>query len=413
MTLLEARQRAAEAIHAGTRGPVEVLAYDGVMDAKEIQRLRLAELDEKAPMAFVTVMGRDADRNLLLCAYVVARMRTEPQRLEGDDAGLEVVDEVEEAMRTLLGAGRPLLQVRTQTLYDTRAERAGAVTLWAVTAALPPLIGDAPAGADEGLVHALDALLAQYLTWPWASTEPQRERFMLDAALPFALVTYGADSPVELAVGVYRYQEAGTTYERDTLGRREVTAQVDLLGRTEEEVETELDRLLAQIPRNWTYEGLALPVRVRRVVGSHWRRKEGAHATVAEVTLQAAVPQGPPRVVESRRIQGRTPCGTGFQPAPAAPPTVSTNGDGSAAVVQSIGVDSGGRIVAVQWAAGGAGYEAGDRLVFAQGEILGRWTLRQGDVAAGELQDIAVLQPPIGWVEEGKLRPDVQPKETV
>ena len=317
MTLLEARQRAVAAIHAGTPGPVEVLAYDGVMDAAEIKRLKLAELDEKAPMVFVTVMGRDADRNVMLCAYVAARMRTEPQRLEADDAGIEIVDSVEEAMRALLGAGRPLLQVRTQTLYDTRAERAGAVALWAVTAALPPLIGDASASADEGLVHALDALLAQYLRWRWASTEPQRERFLLDGPLPFALVTYGADSEVAgSSSSVYRYRREGVTYERSTLGRREVTAQVELLGRTEEEVETELDRLLAQIPRTWTYEGLTLPVHVSRVVGSHWKRKEGAHATVAEVRLQATVPQGEERIVQARRLQDPPACDdTGGPPA--------------------------------------------------------------------------------------------------
>ena len=208
----------------------------------------------------------------MLAAYVVAEIR--PER--ADDAALDVVDTTEEAMRTLLGAGRPLLEVRTQTLYDPRATRAGAVALWAVTAALPSLVGDAEDG-DEGLVHALDDLLGQYLRWRWASTEPQRGRFLLDGPLPFALVTYGADSEVAgSSSSAYRYRRGGTLYERSTLGRREVTAQVELLGRTDEEVETELDRLLAQIPRTWTYEGLTLPVHVRRVVGSHWRRKEGA-----------------------------------------------------------------------------------------------------------------------------------------
>ena len=410
MTLLEARERAVEWIHAGTPGPVEVLAYDGVMDAAEIKRLKLAELDEKAPMVFVTVMGRDADRNILLCAYVAARMRTEPQRLEADDAGIEIVDAAEEALRTLLGAGRPLLEVRTQTLYDTRAERAGAVALWAVTVALPPLIGDAPASADQGLLRELDALLGQYLRWPWASTEPQRDRFLLGGQLPFALVTYGADSEVESAVGAYRYQaDDGVTYERDRLGNRDVVAQVNLLGRTEEEVERELDDLLAAIPRYWTYEGLALPVHVRRVVGSHWRRKEGAHATVAEVRLQAAVPQGPPRVVETRMMQGRTQCGDGFEAAPADPPAVTTPGAGSGAAVGSIGVDREGRITSAQWSDRGSGYAAGDRLVFAQGAIFGKWTLRTIDVAAGALQDLAAIA--ITWVEDGRLRPDVQPEE--
>ena len=402
MTLTAARSRTASAIRAAVAANVKVLEIDGVLGSAEIERQSV-----QLPSVQVSVMGR-GEEGIAVVAYVVTRTR-----VPSDPDALQLLDTVEETMRTLLGRGRPLLEVRTQTLYDPRAMKAGSAALWGVSVPLPYLLGDAPEAADGGLLAALDNLLSQYLTWTWVSTELERDRLLLDGPLPFALITYGTDSPVEPAVGVYRYQEAGATYERDTLGRREVTAQVDLLGRTEEEVETELDRLLAQIPRNWTYEGLALPVRVRRVVGSHWRRKEGAHATVAEVTLQAAVPQGPPRVVESRRMQGRTPCGTGFQPPPAAPPTVSTNGDGSAAVVQSIGVDSGGRIVAVQWAAGGAGYAAGDRLVFAQDAILGRWTLRQSDVAAGELQDLAVLQAPIGWVEEGKLRPDVQPKETV
>ena len=405
MTLVDARARAAGAVKKATRGDVTVTRFDGVMDAAEIRRQQL-----KPPAVHVSVMGRDADRNVLLVAYVIHRMRT-----GADDSGLRLVDTVEEVMRTLLGKGRPLLEIRTQTLYDPRAEKAGGVAMWAVSTALPPLIGDAPEGADVGLLHALDALLARVLGagglgWRWASTEPQRDRLLLDGELPFALATYGADSAVEAEVGVYRYEVEGTTYERDRLGNRAVSAQVDLLGRTEEEVEQALDSLLAGVPRNWVYEGLALAVDVRRVVGSHWRRKEGAHATVAEVRLQVPVPQGPPRVVETRRMQGRSQCGEGFQPAPAAPPEVDTNGDGIGARVQSIDVDREGRITGVAWvdSARGSGYAAGDRLVFVQGAILGRWTLREADVAAGALQDLAISQAPIAWVEDGRLRRDVQ-----
>lgn len=403
MKLTEARARAVKAISGATRGDVTVTPFDGVMDAKEVLRQQI-----RPPAVHVMVMGRDDDRNALLAAYVMSRMRTPTA---ADEDGLKLVDAVEEAMRTLLGAGRPLLQVRVQAVYDTRAERAGALATWVVSTALPPLVGDAPDGTDAGLVQALDALLAQYLTWRWASTEPQRERLLLGGALPFALVTYGADSPVESAVGVYRYQEAGALYERDTLGRREVTAQVDLLGRTEKEVETALDALLARIPRSWTYEGLTLPVTVRRVVGSHWRRKEGAHATVAEVRLQAAVPQGEPRVVETRTMQGRTECGAGFQPAPAAVPAVTTNGAGTGAAVESIDVDRDGRIVSVQWADRGSGYAVGDRLIFAQGAIFGRVALDAAAVVGGELQNLALRDQPITWVEDGKVRQDVQPQE--
>ncbi|MCY4377344.1 MAG: hypothetical protein OXC31_26595 [Spirochaetaceae bacterium] len=383
------------------RPKVYVDRHSGAINDEEMKRMA----GGPQPRVWVAVIGR-GDDGARIAVYVTGRVkddRTVPM--------VQVVDAVESTLRSLLGTGRVPLETRSQNLYNATVGSAGA-SLWGVTVSLPSLIGDAPASTGEGLLSALDALLGQYLGWRWGSTERERELLLLDGPLPFALVTYGADS--EVAKGsssVYRYRREGTTYERATLGRREVTAQVELLGRTEEEVETELDRLLAQIPRTWTYEGLTLPVHVRRVVGSHWKRKEGAHATVAEVRLQAPVPQGEERAVQTRTMQGRTQCASGFQPAPAPPPVVTTNGGGSGAVVQSIGVDSEGRIGSVQWSARGSGHAAGDRLVFAQGAILGRWTLRPTDAAAGELQDLAITLTPIPWVEEGRLRSDVQPEE--
>lgn len=288
MTLLAARSRAAEAIGAAVEPHVEVVQIDGVLSTDEIGQRSI-----HPPCVAVSILGRDEDG-----IRVVAYVATNTEVPSSDDA-LQLLDTVEEAMRTLLGRGRPLLDVRTQTLYDPRATRDDKPALWGVSVSMPYLVGDAPEGADDGLLAALDALLGQYLAWTWASTEIERARLLLDGPLPFALVTYGGgDETIEPAgSAVYRYERDGAVYERNIRGRRTVTAVVEFLGRTEEEAEAALQALLSGLPRRWTYLGAQLPVTVRKVVGAHWRRKEGAHSTVAEVRLQAVAPAGEEELV--------------------------------------------------------------------------------------------------------------------
>ena len=303
MTLLAARARASAAVQAAAtswragheRPVVNCVAADGPMSTDEIMRRSV-----RLPTAQVAVMGRNEDGHILVGAWVITRTRA-PAR----DEDLSLVDAIEEALRTLLGAGRPLLKARTRQMYDPDLVKAGSAAVWIVSTALPSLIGDAPDSGDTGLLHALDELLATRLGegglgWRWASTEPQRDRLVLDGELPFALVIYGGDGELEqVPAGVVGYESGGTEYLQELRGRRIVVATVELLGRTEEEVETALDVLLRSTPLVWTYQNVQWPVRVRRVVGAHWRRREGAHATVAEVALAAGQAAGDPEPVQT------------------------------------------------------------------------------------------------------------------
>ena len=148
MTLTEARARALDAVKKQVRpavrpawGRAECLERDGVVTGKEIARMQTRQ-----PSVQVAVLGRDGD-GIRVVAYVVVDARVPAV----GSAALELLDAVEEALRTLPGAERPILEVRTQALFDADMMAAGGVALWAVTAAWPDLAPRALRSTPPGI----------------------------------------------------------------------------------------------------------------------------------------------------------------------------------------------------------------------------------------------------------------------
>ena len=238
MTLADARDRALCALEAALKEapppplfpPARVTPIDGAMTGKEIQRQQL-----QIPSVQVAVMGR-SDAGIRVVAYVVTDTRTPAV----GTSALELLDTVEEALRTLPDAtyrrdpdaqppcerlplprdpGRALLEVRTQALFDPDTMAAGGVALWAVTAAWPDLAAvDDPSAVAGGLLAAANELLAPAIDAALGlanideqdaaavaarqrrrgMTEQDRGRLALEGPLPYAEVRHGGAPPGEV-----------------------------------------------------------------------------------------------------------------------------------------------------------------------------------------------------------------------
>ena len=133
MTLTCARCRALRALKAAPLPPSlpreRIIPIDGAVTGKEIQRQQM-----RLPSVQVAVLGR-SDAGIRLAVYLVADARVPAVH----DSALDLLDRIEEALRTLPGAGRALLEARTQTLFDPELMASGGVSLWAVTTTWPDL----------------------------------------------------------------------------------------------------------------------------------------------------------------------------------------------------------------------------------------------------------------------------------
>lgn len=343
MTLTAARDDARDAVQTAVDGlrrlPRPVAKIDGAMTGKEIQRQQL-----QLPSVQVAVMGR-SDAGIRVVAYVVTDTRTPAV----DPAPLGLLDTVEEALRTLPGAGRALLEVRTQALFDPDTMAAGGVALWAVTAAWPDLAavadGSAVAGgllaaANELLAPAVDAALglANIDEQDAAAvadrrrrrgmTEQDRGRLALEGPLPYAEVRHGGAPPGEVrarwdgaverrgsGAGRTRWPAggagrplgpapaAGQSQTRQAVrGVRTWTATITLWAGTAYQVDAALTELLRLLPQRWTWSGQQNLVTVGRLDGPAYAAPKGAFRAGVEVTLAAAALAGEPETI--RTISG-------------------------------------------------------------------------------------------------------------
>ena len=341
MTLAAARSRAKAAVRAAlaaARLHADCIEIDGVVNGKEIGRQQMMRL----PSVQVAVMGR-SDAGIRVVAYVVTDTRTPVV----DPAPLGLLDTVEEALRTLPGPGRALLEVRTQALFDPDTMAAGGVALWAVTAAWPDLAavadGSAEAGgllaaANELLAPAVDAALglANIDEQDAAAvadrrrrrgmTERDRGRLALEGPLPYAEVRHGGMPPGEVRArwdgaverrgsgsGRTRWPAgeagrrlgpapaAGQSQTRQAVrGVRTWTATITLWAGTAYQVDAALTELLRVLPQRWTWSGQQNLVTVGRLDGPAYTN--GAFRAGVEVTLAAAALAGEPETI--RTISG-------------------------------------------------------------------------------------------------------------
>lgn len=341
MTLAAARSGAKAAVRAAlaaARLHADCIEVDGVVNGKEIGRQQMMRL----PSVQVAVMGR-SDAGIRVVAYVVTDTRTPAV----DPAPLGLLDTVEEALRTLPGAGRALLEVCTQALFDPDTMAAGGVALWAVTAAWPDLAavtdGSAEAGgllaaANELLAPAVDAALGlanidEQDAGAVADrrrrrgmTERDRGRLALEGPLPYAEVRHGGMPPGEVRArwdgaverrgsgsGRTRWPAgeagrplgpapaAGQSQTRQAVrGVRTWTATITLWAGTAYQVDAALTELLRVLPQRWTWSGQQNLVTVGRLDGPAYTN--GAFRAGVEVTLAAAALAGEPETI--RTISG-------------------------------------------------------------------------------------------------------------
>ena len=70
-------------------------------------------------------------------------------------------------------------------------------------------------------------------------------------------------------------------------------------------------------------------------------------------------------------------------------PTVTTDGSGTGATVDSFTVNRSGQITSVTWDSGGSGYATGDEITFTQGTVEHDYTLLGADHTSGALNDLS------------------------
>ncbi len=326
MTLTDARRRAKKSVEAAV-GHVEVIELDGVLDAKEIARQAI-----EPPAVQVSTMGRGED-GIRIVAYVVTRTE-----MPSPPDALQLLDKVEESLRTLPGAGRAILDVRTQCLYDSHAMKAGSVALWAVTTTWPDLAAQVDASTGDGsLIADANAFLAPAVdgalgladvddsdadavadrTRRRGMTELDRRRLALEGPLPYAEVRHGeppAIAGVRSVSGVGAIERVGAgsgtarqrgnvrpgrplgpvaaapgsnSWRQQVHGMRVWPATVTLWAGTDAQVDAALTELLRLIPRRWRWSDQENRVTVGRVVGATYVPERGAHMASAEITLRA------------------------------------------------------------------------------------------------------------------------------
>ena len=335
MTLTEARARTRAAVEARVAprppaarpswGHAECLERDGVVTGKEIARMQA-----RKPSVQVAVLGRDGD-GIRVVAYVVVDTRVPAV----GSAVLELLDGVEEALRTLPGAGRPLLEVRTQALFDADMMTGTGAALWAVTAAWPDLAaapdgsagsGGLIAAANELLAPAVDAALgladvdeqdaaaAAARERRRGMTELDRRRCALEGPLPCAEVRHGDGAVERHGAGsgralwpagdpgrpLGRAPAPGQSLARQAVrGTRTWTAVITLWAGTEGQVDAALTILIRLLPRRWTWAGQQNLVTVGDLGGPVYVPARGACRASVAVTLAAAALAGEPETIRT------------------------------------------------------------------------------------------------------------------
>ena len=333
MTLTDARSRAKTALETAvtaarsTVGHVYVDEIDGVLNTAEVARDSF-----KLPAVQVSVMAREAE-GIRLCVYVLTRPKG--RRLP---SAMLLLDTVEEALRTLPGAGRAILDVATQTLYDPAMVAKGCQA-FAVTVVWPDLAAesDSSSSADGSLIADANAFLAPAVDGALGladvdetdaaavadrnrrrgMTELDRRRLALDGPLPYAEVRHGEPPAIP---GVSRVSGAGAiervgagsgaarqrgnvrpgrllgpvpaepgsdSWTQQAHGMRVWPATVALWAGTDVQADAALTELLRLVPRRWRWSDQQNRVTVGRVVGATYVPERGAHMASAEITLRA------------------------------------------------------------------------------------------------------------------------------
>ena len=293
---------------------------DGVVTGKEVRRQQL-----QLPSVQVAVLGR-SDAGVRLAVYLVADSRTPAV----DDSALDLLDRIEEALRTLPGAGRALLEARTQTLFDPELMASGGVSLWAVTTTWPDLAAeDDPSAETGGMLAAANELLTPAIDAALGDeqdpanrkrrrgmTELDRSRLALEGPLPYAEVRHGPGAIQRRGSGSGRARwpdgEAGrplgpapavgqSQTRQAARGTRAWTATITLWAGTTAQVDAALTTLLRLLPRRWRWRGQENLVTVGRLDGPTYVASAGAFRVGVDVALAAVALAGEPTTIRTVR----------------------------------------------------------------------------------------------------------------
>jgi len=215
LKLEEARNNTINAIKAAFTGftpKVHVKSFSGTFEIKEIKLLF-----SHTPAVLVAPLFKGKD-GIKIVVYLLTKST--------DIDPLLLVDIIEDAIHSLPGEGRALIETNSRSLYDKEAGQIGAL-LWATVFVWPPLaFGDVTAAIEHGPLRTeteriKTSLLELYPAIPVAVTDAERSILLNDAPLNFITI--------EAAPGMYDSKLAREIkYRKDdnTLWRRTILGEI-------------------------------------------------------------------------------------------------------------------------------------------------------------------------------------------